>query len=289
LKAFLWGGSAAFLLLILTVHVGAWMIGRHEQPERLDAPIHTGELNGFRILWVEKRAANTAGTIVFIHGTPGRAGVWREQFANPFPGVDLVAYDRPGFGASRPATNHPRLQGQVEALTNLLAVAAITNRILLVGHSYGGPIALLAAIQHPDKVAGALLIGADVSPELEKLRWFQFAANTPLVECLMPRSLRQCNREILAARGDLNDLRNQLSNLSVPIVMLHGTRDRLVPVENVAWLESRMVTLGKTNLFAKIELPGANHFIPWERPADVAEGIRKLVRMAEPGRKRVGQ
>jgi pimeloyl-ACP methyl ester carboxylesterase len=217
LKAFLWGGSAAFLLLILTVHVVAWLIGRHEQPERLGAPIYSGELNGFGILWVDKRAANPAGTIVFIHGTPGRAGVWREQFANPFPGVDLVA------------------------------------------------------------------------PELEKLRWFQFAANTPLVECLMPRSLRQCNREILAAPGDLNDLRNQLSNLSVPIVMLHGTRDRLVPVENVAWLESRLVALGKTNLFAKIELPGANHFIPWERPADVAEGIRTLVQMVEPGGARVGR
>jgi pimeloyl-ACP methyl ester carboxylesterase len=277
------------LLLILTVHAVAWMIGRSEQPERLGAPIHTGEVHGFRILWVDKRAAKAAWTIVFIHGTPGRAGVWREQFANPFPGVDLVAYDRPGFGASTPATNHPHLQQQVEALTNLLAVVAITNRILLVGHSYGGPIALMAAIQQPDKVAGALLIGADVSPELEKMLWFQFAVNAPLFECLLPRSLRQCNREILAARGDLNDLRNQLPNLSVPIVMLHGARDRLVPVENVAWLESRMVALGKTNLFAKIELPEANHFIPWERPADVAEGIRALARMAERDRKRVEQ
>jgi pimeloyl-ACP methyl ester carboxylesterase len=203
--------------------------------------------------------------------------------------VDLVAYDRPGFGASEPAANPPHLQRQVDALTNLLAVAGITNRVLLVGHSYGGPIALLAAIQHPDKIAGALLIGADVSPELEKMLWFQYAANSPLAAWLLPRSLRQCNREILAARGDLDALRNQLPDLSVPIVMLHGTRDQLVPVENVAWLESRLVTLGKTNLFAKIKLPGANHFIPWERPADVAEGIRTLVQMAEPGPKQAGQ
>ena len=62
---------------------------------------------------------------------------------------------------------------------NLLAVAGSTNRVLRVGHSYGGPIALLAAIKHPDKIAGALLIGGDVSPKLEKMLWIQYAANSP--------------------------------------------------------------------------------------------------------------
>jgi pimeloyl-ACP methyl ester carboxylesterase len=286
LRAFLCGGGSILLLLVVALHFGAWMIGRHEQPERLAAPIHISERNGFKILWAEKRATNAALTIVFIHGTPGRAGVWREQFANALPNANLIAYDRPGFGASTPVAWHPHLTQQVEALTNLLAAAGITNRVLLVGHSYGGPIALLAALRHPDRIAGALLIGGDVSPKLEKMLWIQYAADSPLLEWLVPRSLRQCNREILAAPHDLEELQNRLSELSVPVVMLHGTRDGLVQVDNVAWLESRLAALGKTNLFAKIVLPDANHFIPWERPGDVAGGIGELIRLRERRRER---
>ena len=151
----------------------------------------------------------------------------------PVSNATLIAYDRPGFGASTPVVRHPHLTQQVEALTNLLAAAGITNRVLLVGHSYGGPIALLAAIKHPDRIAGALLIGGDVSPKLEKMLWIQYAANSPLLEWLVPGNLRQCNREILAAPRDLLEIQDGLSNLAVPVVMLHGARDDFVQVENV--------------------------------------------------------
>jgi len=70
--------------------------------------------------------------------------------------------------------------------------------------------------------------------------------------------------------------------------MLHGVRDGLVQVENVAWLEARLAALGKTNLFAKIVLPDANHFIPWERPGEVAGGIEKLIRLTEHREQRSG-
>jgi pimeloyl-ACP methyl ester carboxylesterase len=281
LRALFWAGASVLLLLSLALHVGAWLIGRHEQPQRLAATIHITELNGFKTLWVQKRATNGSATIVFIHGTPGRAGVWREQFAQPFPHADLIAYDRPGFGDSTPVARHPHLGQQVEALTNLLAAASITNRVLLVGHSYGGPIALLAAIEHPDLIAGVLLIGADVSPKLEKMAWFQYVGNVPIIEWLVPRKLRQCNREILAAPRDLLEIQNGLPNLSVPIVMLHGARDAFVPLENVTWLESQLRSCGKLHLFAKIVLPDADHFIPWERPQQVARGIAKLIGLTD--------
>jgi len=55
-----------------------------------------------------------------------------------------------------------------------------------------------------------------------------------------------------------------------------------VPVENVAWLEQQLGALGKTNLFAKIILPGVNHFIPWEHPAEVERALRQLDQMTSP-------
>jgi pimeloyl-ACP methyl ester carboxylesterase len=64
--------------------------------------------------------------------------------------------------------------------------------------------------------------------------------------------------------------------------MLHGDRDPLVPVENVAWLEQQLAGLGKSAGFASIILPGANHFIPWEHPPEVERAIRQLEAMATP-------
>jgi len=89
---------------------------------------------------------NATVDIVFVHGSPGGAGVWRSQFAEPFPGANLIAYDRPGYGVSQPLSRHPHLQEQADALVALIAIAT-TNRVFVVGHSYGGPVALLAAIQ----------------------------------------------------------------------------------------------------------------------------------------------
>lgn len=271
------------LLLLGGVHAMTAWIGQFEKPERLEAPIHLTVTHGFQIRWVEQRSTNeNAETVVFIHGTPGGAGVWREEFTGGGTGIcaraNLIAYDRPGFGKSKPISRHPHLSEQVDALTNLLA-RITTNRVWLAGHSYGGPIALQAAVEHPERIAGALLIGGDVDPGLEKILWIQRVANYRFISWLLPRSLRQCNREVLAAPEDLKRLEAELPRLSVPIVMLHGTKDQLVPVENVAWLQARLEAADKTNLFCKIVLPGVNHFIPWEHPDQVDRGLEVLMRM----------
>jgi pimeloyl-ACP methyl ester carboxylesterase len=171
------------------------------------------------------------------------------------------------------------LQLQVNALMSLLA-GITTHRVLLVGHSYGSPIALLAALEHPEKIAGVLLVGGDVDPAQEKPWILQYVFGWRATSWIVPQALRQCNRELLTVRADLTEMEKSLPKLSVPVVMLHGDRDPLVPVENVAWLEQQLTVLGKTNLFAKIILPGVNHFIPWEHPDEVAHGIHLLEEMA---------
>lgn len=168
---------------------------------------------------------------------------------------------------------------QVEGLMTWLDCVT-TNRVLLVGHSYGSPVALLAAIEHPDKIGGVLLIGGDVDPAQERPWLVQYVFGWRLTSWLLPHALRQCNREMLTVRADLTQMQTLLAKLLVPVVMLHGDRDPLVPVENVAWLERQLTTLGKTNQFAKIILPGVNHFIPWEHPDAVERGIRQLDQMA---------
>jgi len=120
----------------------------------------------------------------------------------------------------------------------------------------------------------------DVDPAQEKPWNLQYIFGWRATSWLVPQALRQCNRELLTVRADLTEMQKSLPKLSVPVVMLHGDHDPLVPVENVAWLEQQLAALGKTNLFAKIILPGVNHFIPWEHPDAVERGVQLLAKMA---------
>lgn len=281
LKIILCVAGIIFLFAFVTSRAVPGLFAKFDNPARLGVPIRVTVTNGFTIRWVEKSdATNRAAlNLVFIHGTPGGAGVWASQFQTPFTNVNLFAYNRPGFGGSKPVYAQPHLQQQVDALMTLLACIT-TNRVLLVGHSYGCPIALLAALGHPEQIGGVLLIGGDVDPAQEKPWILQYIFGWRLTSWIVPQSLRQCNRELLTVRADLTEMQKMLPQLSVPVVMLHGERDPLVPVENVAWLEQQLTALGKTNLFAKIILPGANHFIPWEHPDEVERGIWQLEKMA---------
>ncbi len=90
----------------------------------------------------------------------------------------------------------------------------------------------------------------------------------------MPRSLRQCNRELLTLRGDLVGLQPQLSKIAVPVVMLQGGKDRQVPVSNVDYMRAQLAIAGKSNLFEQLVVPDYNHFIPWEHPDAVEAAIR---------------
>jgi pimeloyl-ACP methyl ester carboxylesterase len=247
--------------------------GRFDDPERLGGTIHILTTNDFTLRWVEKKAvADAKLDLVFVHGTPGGAGVWAAQFQSPYPDANLFALDRPGFGGSRPSSQKPHLQMQVDSLFALVQ-SVTTNRVLLIGHSYGAPIVLLTALEHPEKVSGVLLIGGDVDPAEEHPLWIQYIFNWRCASWVLPHALRQCNRELLSVGTDLTRMQSMLPFLRVPVVMLHGDRDPLVPVQNVDWLKNQFALAGKSKLFASIVLPGVNHFIPWEHPDEVAKAI----------------
>ena len=133
---------------------------------------------------------------------------------------------------------------------------------------------MLAALKFTNEVAGVVLIGGSVDPAQEKIYAIQRFADWPVVSWFVPRSLRQCNRELLTLRGDLVRLKPRLPRLAVPVVMLHGGRDRQVPVANVDYLRGELAAAGKTNLFDQLVFPDYNHFIPWEHPDAVEAAIR---------------
>ena len=263
------------VLPILLLHFFSFLFSLHDRSMRAFSSRMVADSSGHQVRLYEHLEPGAEWNIVFIHGTPATAAIFGEQFRHPFPRANLAALDRPGFGASGPDRRRPSLEDQANAIGPLLT-SEPTGRTILVGHSYGAPVALLAALKFTNEVAGLVLIGGSVDPAQERAHAIQRFADWPVVSWLVPRALRQCNRELITLRGDLVLLQPQLSALAVPVVMLQGGKDRQVPVANVDYLRDRFAEAGKTNLFDQLVFPDYNHFIPWEHPDTVEEAIRMV-------------
>jgi pimeloyl-ACP methyl ester carboxylesterase len=98
--------------------------------------------------------------VVLLHGQPGSASDW-QLVADRLPEtLDVVALDRPGYGTSRQPAGGFRY-GARAVLAELDARGI--GRTVLVGHSYGGGVALAVAEQAPERVE-ALVLLASVGP-----------------------------------------------------------------------------------------------------------------------------
>ena len=267
---------ALMVLPILVLHCFSFLFSLHNRSMRAFSSRMLTDSSGLKLRLYERVETGAEWNIVYIHGTPASAAVFGEQFTHPHAGSELIAVDRPGFGASTPALRYPHLKDQVGAI-GLVITNMRPGRTILVGHSYGAPVALLAALTFTNSVAGVVLIGGSVDPAQERIYRIQRIANWPLVSWLLPRPLRQCNRELLTLRDDLLQLRPQLGKLNIPIVMLHGENDRQVPVANVAYLQRELEAAGKPGLLFPMVIPRFNHFIPWEHPESVEAALSLVV------------
>jgi pimeloyl-ACP methyl ester carboxylesterase len=277
LRICLWFGAVLVILPAVLLHLVGLLFSLHDRNMRSHVSRMVIDSFDHRLHYYELQQPSADWEIIFIHGTPASAAVFGEQFKHPFPHANLVALDRPGFGSSGPAKRKPSLDDQANALEALLSRAE-HGRTILVGHSYGAPVALLAALRFTNQIAGVLLIGGSIDPAQERIYMIQRIADWSLVSWLLPRPLRQCNRELLTLRKDLELLRPRLKSLEVPVVMLHGGKDHQVPVANVEYLRGQLAAAGKTNLFSQIVIPQFNHFIPWEHPEAVEAALSMLTR-----------
>src|SRR5258708_5688288 len=114
-----------------------------------------------------------AHELVLLHGQPGSAADWL-QVAGRLPAqFHAVAVDRPGYGSSRrPAGG---FAANARAVLDDLDARGI-RRAVLVGHSYGGGVALSAASLAPHRVEAVVLLGS-VGPGCVNL-WGQAARRT---------------------------------------------------------------------------------------------------------------
>lgn len=215
--------------------------------------------------------------VIFIHGSPGLGEEWIRWLSEVPQGRLYLAPDRPGYGGSGDASL-PELQQQADALLPLLGLPP-QPPVVLVGYSYGGPMALRLAADHPDRVAGLLLIGAAADPGLEEIHPLQEVAAMEFFERMLPTELANSNAELMSLRGGLEQLAGDLEALHLPVTIVQGTSDNLVPPSNADYLRARL-----PDAPASILIEEADHFLPWSHPDLLMDSLDCLLRQTAPQR-----
>lgn len=213
--------------------------------------------------------------VIFIHGSPGSWDAFASYLMDPDLNLHarLVAVDRPGFGESDPGSVDRSLQNQAEIIAQVILTEGNGKGAIVVGHSLGGPVAARLAMDFPGRVSGLVLLAPSIDPNMEQTKWFQIPAQWFWVRWMLPSALDICNQEILPLKGELEKMLPFWKELRIPVRLIQGMDDGLVPPENADFAEKEMI-----NADLKVtRVVGLNHFIPWARPDLVKAAVLGLL------------
>ena len=122
-----------------------------------------------------------------------------------------------------------------------------------------------------------ILLAASLDPAMEEVHPLQRVGAWAPVRALLPRMIRNANAELLDLKPQLEALRAELPLIRCPVLIVHGTRDDLVPFSNAAYAAANLT--GACHV-ETIVLEGADHFLPWNATAAVRDAIARAERHA---------
>ena len=192
--------------------------------------------------------------VVVITGTPSWSEFWAPVLAALPEDYTMVVADRPGFALSEPVGVVGSISDQAEALSALLDVAP-GQKVILVGQSYGAPIATLMAARYPDRVQALVLMSPFYGERGTTAQ--RLTGLGGVVRPMLPRDLKNAIAEVRGQAPQLPAARAALAGLALPVVVLHGEADTFVPLSSArALAQSRGAA--PTTL---VVVPGGDHFL----------------------------
>jgi 3-oxoadipate enol-lactonase len=258
--------------------------------------------DGAELAW---DAAGDGPVVLLVHGIGSSRRTW-DGLLDPLVGSGhrVVRLDLRGFGDSvsppgRFVMDH--FVGDLVAFVDALKLDAVH----LVGHSLGGMIAQLYALDHPGRVRSlalasttshsgrranafarlmvslaengydAVLADATLRAEAEATLHEAFPGGAPLA--MLRRGMEQPNMARANAWRACIDFstKDRLGEIACPVVVTHGTADMLIPFR-----AGELVAQAITGARWIVE-EGAGHSLPKERAPSLGRALADLLRVAE--------
>lgn len=141
--------------------------------------------------------------VVCLHGASANAREFDRLGASLASEFRVHAIDRPGHGHSPARSNSHRLSAQAEA-TAAFIEAEIGAPAIVVAHSLGAAGAVRLALDHPDLVAGLVLIAPATHPYPGENAWHARLAAQPIVGPLFVRLAAPIAGPLMAGRAIAN-------------------------------------------------------------------------------------
>ncbi|WP_168800302.1 alpha/beta fold hydrolase [Roseinatronobacter bogoriensis] len=250
--------------------------------------------------------------LVMIHGANGNARDFSfdliDRMADEFR---VIAFDRPGFGFSDDFGGPESPVLQADILRVAAAEIGIEDPIIL-GHSYGGAVALAWALRAPNDVAGLTLLAPASHPWPGELGiWYRLSASAlgqhlvlPLISRFAPRAaverslegvfapdpvpegyLDHLGLDLTLRSGQLRLNANQIDSLKGHVEAMAGGYPALtMPIEVLHGTSDTTVGLQyhSERLEAEVEsvnltrLEDVGHMPHHARPEEVADAIRRV-------------
>jgi pimeloyl-ACP methyl ester carboxylesterase len=221
--------------------------------------------------------------VLALHGW-GRRG---SDFSAALEGLDAIAPDLPGFGASPVPDEVIGADAYADIVAKILD--SFDRPPVLVGHSFGGRVAVCLAAKHPRMVGKVVLTGVPLirletgrrpPAAYRAVRWLN---RVGLIsdERLEREKRSRGSADYRAASGLMRDIlvkvvnesyEGQLGRIESPVHLLWGAEDREVPV-SVA--ESASALISDVTLEV---LPGVGHMVPTQAP----DALRRAIDRALP-------
>ena len=115
------------------------------------------EVNGHRVHVI--RDGEAGPVIVLVHGASANAREFQTTLVPALEsGFRVLSMDRPGHGFSERPDNATQLEVQARQIAGAIEALVPGEKVIVVGHSFGGAVALRIGLERPDLVQGLVLL-----------------------------------------------------------------------------------------------------------------------------------
>lgn len=237
--------------------------------------------------------------IVLIHGSNASLHTWEKWVAILGKDYRIISLDLPGHGLTgkNPAGVYDNTS-YVDVVDRLLVKLDI-DKAVIGGNSMGGGVSWLYTIRHPDKVEALLLVDASGQPYAKSgeiplgFRLMRTPVLKEAARFIAPRSIfessvktsmnvqSKIDDELIDRYWELNrypgnreatmqrfstpnsmtpGTKETLANIKVPVLILWGARDNLIPVSSAKWFaqaipQARVIIYPDVGHIAMEEIP----------------------------------